>query len=368
MTNLGQQVDEFEFWDKHFKVSKDKPAQVYAIIAQLLKEKKYRDVEAAIKSYLRYNSKQAEPWMYEWLIKTIELRKGSDYESEVRQAIGYAASLAKRNKNPNDLIRVADMMVMRNLYGQVGDLKYETNIGELIDIAAEKIPANAIPPMMSVNLAAKTNDPKRMADAAERLLALGWPGFDDKMRSDLKEQVRPLEESLRTEGRNDEAELLVKNVAESEIRDVYISLKWAGEGDLDLVVDEPLGATAKYANPRTVFGGSLIKNGYGKHPEEVYVCPRGFDGDYTVRIDTIYNDDAKPVRDVVMTIITHEGGPNEAKQEKPIDLKKPVPITVKLTGGRRKEVLPFIAPPQAPSLVVKDPKADKPAPTNPNTR
>ena len=32
----------------------------------------------------------------------------------------------------------------------------------------------------------------------------------------------------------------------------------------------------------------------GKHPEEVYVCPRGFDGDYTIRIDSIYNNEKKP--------------------------------------------------------------------------
>ena len=30
--------------------------------------------------------------------------------------------------------------------------------------------------MMSINLAQKTKDPKRMGDAVERLLSLGWPG------------------------------------------------------------------------------------------------------------------------------------------------------------------------------------------------
>ena len=44
--------------------------------------------------------------------------------------------------------------------------------------------------------------------------------------------------------------------------------------------------TANYEIPRTVFGGALIKNGYGSHPEEIYVCPRGFNGKYTIRVKT----------------------------------------------------------------------------------
>ena len=42
--------------------------------------------------------------------------------------------------------------------------------------------------------------------------------------------------------------------------------------------------------PRTVFGGALIKNGYGIHPEEIYVCPRGFNGKYTIRVSNIWAD------------------------------------------------------------------------------
>ena len=370
----GPATDPFLAWDDHYKSHNEKPSQLYETVAPLLSDKanknlSLRHAEAAIKSYLRYHGKQAEPWMYEWLIKTIESRKGP--ESEVRTAIGYAGTLAKRNKNPNDLIRVADMMVVRDLSGPVGDPGFETSVGELVDLAAEKVPNNAIPPMMSVNLAGNTKDPKRMADAAERLLALGWPGFDDKMRGDLKTQVKLLEDALRNDGRFDEAKSLERTVAESEVRDVYVSLKWAGEADLDLVIEEPLGAIAQYQTPRTVFGGALVKNGFGKHPEEVYVCPRGFNGDYKIRVDTIYNDESHPAKDIVLTVITHEGGADEKRQETKIDLSKLKPVVVQLGGGRRKDVLPFIAPPEPPPLAAKElkpPGAEKPASTPPPVR
>ena len=364
-------ADPFLVWDGYYKSRNEKPSQLYETVAPLLADKSnnnmsLRHAEAAIKAYLRYHGKQAEPWMYEWLIKTIESRKGP--ESEVRTAIGYAGALAKRNKNPNDLVRVADMMVVRDFSGPVGDPGFETSVGELVDLAAEKVPNNAIPPMMSVNLAGKTKDPKRMADAAERLLSLGWPGFDDKMRGDLKTQVKLLQDSLRNDGRFNEIKSLEHDVAESEVRDVYVSLKWAGEADLDLVVEEPLGAIAQYQTPRTVFGGALIKNGFGKHPEEVYVCPRGFNGDYKIRVETIFNDESNPAKDIVMTVITHEGGADEQRQETKVNLDQQKPIVVQLRGGRRKDVLPFIAPPEPPPLAAKElkpPGAEKPAATSP---
>ena len=46
--------------------------------------------------------------------------------------------------------------------------------------------------MMSINLAQKTKDPVRMADAVDRLLSLGWPGRDEYFRIERGNQVDPL--------------------------------------------------------------------------------------------------------------------------------------------------------------------------------
>ena len=132
---------------------------------------------------------------------------------------------------------------------------------------------------------------------------------------------------------------------ESLARDVYIRLTWDGYADFDLAVDEPLGVTASYDLPRTVFGGSIIKNGFGAHPEEVYVCPRGFDGDYTVHIRTIWADEKKPVVQLKLETIVHEG---TAQEQKEVHVLRPDKLdktfVVHLSGGRRKTVLPYIDP------------------------
>jgi hypothetical protein len=356
-------ADAIKFWDDYFKSNDEKivaPAQVFRTVAELIKSKNFVHVELALKSFLTHHGKQAEPWMYEWLVKAIEERKHTD--AELKTTLGFAAFLAKRTKSPYDLRRVADMLVVRKFYGTVGQPGFETNIGELLDLSAEKEPANPYTHMMAINLALHDKDPKRMASATESLLSLGWPGLDDKVRRDVKEQVKVLEKNLRDDARGDEADTLLARLAESEARDLYIKLTWVGEADIDLNVDEPFGVTTGFRNPRSVLGGAIVKNGYGTHPEEVYVCPRAFDGDYTIRVETIYNDEIKPITEATLEVITHEGTAEEKKQTHKINLEKPAPIVVKLTGGRRKVVLPYIAAPERPAAAEKGKEKPKPAP------
>jgi len=208
-----------------------------------------------------------------------------------------------------------------------------------------QVPHRFEPLFMSINLAQKTKDPNRMSNAVERLLSLGWPGRDEYCRIEAANQVDLLEKTLREDNRVQEADALRARLTASEARDLFIRLTWDGDADFDLVVDEPLGATASYQTPRTVFGGSVVKNGYGSHPEEVYVCPRAFDGDYTVRVTTICTNPAKPVTRLTLESITHEGTANQKKQSHDLSPDQPnKPIVVHVSGGRRKTVLPYIDP------------------------
>jgi hypothetical protein len=216
----------------------------------------------------------------------------------------------------------------------------------LLDEAASKVPHRAEPLVMSINLAQKIKDPKRMADSIDRLLSLGWPGNDEYLRREAHNQADRLASSLREAGRGAEADALLAGLPAAEARDVFVRLSWDGDADYDLIVQEPLGALAQVSTPRTVFGGSIIKNGYGSHPDEIYVCPRGFDGDYTVRIAMVYTDPKKAPTRLTLETITHEGTPEEHKEVHTLvpDDPQAKPVVVHLKGGRRKTVLPFLSP------------------------
>jgi hypothetical protein len=293
-----------------------------------------REVEAALKGYLWNHGNHSESWMYLALATAMKINQGPP--DQIKTAVNYAADLAQRTHNPNDLVLVADRMLM------MGHLD---RVGALLDEAASKVPHHNDPLEMSAILAQRLKDPIRMGRTIDKLLSLGWPGEDDYVREECRRHADTLFNALREEGRTQEASALMDQLKESLGRDVYIRLTWDGYADFDLAVDEPYGVTASYNLPRTVFGGSIIKNGFGSHPEEVYVCPRGFDGDYTVHIRTIFIDEKKPVVQLKLETIVHEGTAQERKEVyvlRPEKLDKT--FVVNLSGGRRKTVLPYIDP------------------------
>jgi hypothetical protein len=293
-----------------------------------------KEVHAALLGYLKNPRNPHEVWMYEALAAAIELNSGS--ATDVKKALNFAADIAQASHNPNLLFSAADKLFLRD---------YLERVGPLLDEVMPLVPHRIDPIVMSVNLALKTKDPTRMADAVERLFSLGWPGQDDYFRQDAANQVDTLVKTLREDGKAQEADQLLAKLAASQARDVFVRLSWDGDADFDLLVDEPLGATASYQTPRTVFGGSITKNGYHSNPEEVYVCPRGFDGDYTIRVSTIYTNENKPVTRLTLETIVHEGTNTEKKETHNLSpFKSNAPIVVHLTGGRRKKVLPYVDP------------------------
>jgi hypothetical protein len=350
------------YWREYYQKHDEKASALLETIAGLGRARQFDEVEAAVTAYLTYHPKKAEPWMYETLAVALDLNKQPP--EKVRQALGYAAYLADQSRNPSHMVSVADLLMVREIYEPyeipLGTRKVTVGAGPLLDRAAELAPHLPAPLMMSVNLGLKAKDPKRMADALERLLALGWPGLDETMRLQARQAAETLAKELREADRSPEADTLLARVTAAEGRDLFVRLTWTGEADLDLTVEEPLGTTASHALPRTVFGGAIVKEGRGgRYTEEVYTCPRGFDGDYTIRVVTIANVSDEPTQEATLEVITHEGMPDEHAETHTIALDRARPIVVHLTGGRRKTVLPFMAPPHAPaSLATKPPRGE----------
>lgn len=355
-------TDPILFWDKYYSQPKsnDDPEDVLGLVALLRVDKKFRDIEGVLRGYLRHHSDLAEVWMYDALLSAIEFNKGDKAEAMV--LAGYAAHLARDSDNPNDLFQVADILLLRNWLLPVGAPGYKANLGEILEKLEKKVPHRIEPMLMNMLMAERTANPARMADAVDSILSLGWPGRDEGVRRETKARTEALAKSLKATGRDDEAKAMLDRFAESSAVDLVIRLKWQGTADLDLAVEEPLGSTANYDSPRTVFGGSLIWNGRGTKPdskaEETYVCPRAFDGKYSVKISSAYNSPEDPkaeVRTAELEVITHQGTSRESRRTYTIDLTKtPVePVVVELTGGRRTDVLPFLAPQPLPPLPEK---------------
>ena len=330
-------VDPYRFYRDYYR-SEDKDRtdseRLRKTVRDLNRAGRPREVHAALIGYLANHAKLAEPWMYEALAAAIELNQGS--AGDVKIALNYAADLAQLTHNPNHLVSAADQLFYKG---------YLERVGPLLDEAMPLVPHRWEPIVMSINLAQKTKDARRMADTVESLLALGWPGQDEYFRLESANQVETLARSLREDGKGQEADQLLAKLTASQARDLFVRLTWDGDADFDLLVAEPLGATASYQSPRTVFGGSILKNGYGSHPEEVYVCPRGFAGDYIVRVSVIYTNPDKPVTRLKLETITQEGTSGEKKQAFDLNPDKPDKrVVVHLADGPAQKGLAVCRP------------------------
>ena len=330
-------------YDQHYRTHDVSPAQLLYDVRFLRQLNRMGEVEQAIAAYLKYHGNRAESWMYSLLAVTYEVNNRSSVS--VKTALGWAGFLARKQADPFTLIQVADMLILRDLSEiPLPNKQAPIRTGELLDLAFEKAPYRYEPILLSMLLAEKTTDPIRMGKAAENLFSLGWPGYDEFWRSETRKRVEAMATKLQSEGKTEAANTLREKMQESEPRDLFLRLSWKGNAGLELNVSEPLGATATVAEPRTVFGGAIVKAGRGKHAESEYVCPFAFDGTYEVRVDVLYNDEKDPAREVVLDVFTHEGSENEEHQTLNVELKSSSPIKLSLQGGRRTKVLPFSPP------------------------
>jgi hypothetical protein len=286
-------------------------------------------------------------------------------QASIRTALGRGAFLAQKSKDPVALVAACDQLMTHKLYeielpaGAGVGAGARVKLADLLDAAMKVAPHLPHPILMSLLLAERQKDPKRFGDSADTLLSLGWPGVDETWRAGIRARSNAMAKQLNEEGRNREAKDLLDRLPMIEARDLVVRLSWSGDAMLDLVVDEPAGFSVDHFNPRSVFGGALVKEGRGKDREAVYVCPRGFDGEYTVHVNVLYNDATKPARIATLEIITHDGAAEEKVTAKTLSLSKLEPVRVTLTGGHRKLALPYFAP--ATATTTAKPATAKPA-------
>ena len=256
-------VEPQAFWNEHFSQHVESPAVVRETVRQLMKSKKFAHVVALTEAAMK--NRQTQPWMYEMmgLALLAQGRSTADVERALMSAVDFAES-------PTHLMFVAD---------------YLARLG--LDKRAARLPASrrtaadrAEPFVLGLRLAQRLNDLDGIQWATAGVLAQAWPDDQAETWRNAYRVATATLEQLRAEKRTSDADAYKALLDQALRRDVIVRVRWTGDAEVDLVVEEPAGTVCSFRNPRTTSGGVLLgdtaapsdpRNSEGR--SEFYVCP-----------------------------------------------------------------------------------------------
>lgn len=153
--------------------------------------------------------------------------------------------------------------------------------------ASNLAPERPEPYILGLKHARHLRDADAVRWAACGILAHAWTRDYAELHHEAENAALEAEQWERRAGNAAAADEIRSAIAQAQRRDVTILLKWSGNGDLDLIVEEPGGTVCSFQDRETTAGGVLTHDGYGPEQDncyEEYVCAFGRPGEYRIRV------------------------------------------------------------------------------------
>jgi hypothetical protein len=199
--------------------------------------------------------------------------------------------------------------------------------------------------MQGIRLAEKLDDLEGIQWATVGILSQAWPkDQNDVWQKGVRVATAKLAK-LEAEKRTEEAKKYRAALDQALVRDCVLVVTWTGEGDADVLVEEPAGTVCSLRNRRTTSGGVLLgdcvaqagKDHSGAR-SEVYVCPKGFSGTYKALVRRVWGE--VTANRVKVDVYTHYQTGAEVRVKKTVVLDKDqAALQFELADGRRTESL-----------------------------
>lgn len=313
---------ESQDWSQYFDQQRE-PEKVRELVLSLHKKKQYEDVIAILESALING--QSQPWMYEVLALTMKIVKRPQEDIE-------RVLLSITDFTPKDVPNL--------LYSAAYLTRFDANDQalKLYRQASRLEPARAEPYVLGLKIADKVDDVKGIEWAATGILRYDWTKGHEKRHKTAIQKLKDWKQKLADNGDQKMAHRLENSLASSLIRDLAIRLEWSGEGELDLLIEEPGGTTCSFETPLTRGGGALVHDGVGNNPEdcyESYVVAYGLSGHYRIHIKHVQGNIVG--KRAQLSITRYQGTPNQQTKRINVELDaKEVVYKISLHNGRRK--------------------------------
>jgi tetratricopeptide (TPR) repeat protein len=329
-----------DFWTNYFEQKEVNTDIIKDVVRRLTKEMQTNrecadQIVALVEAALL--SGNAQPWMYEALTLALHL-KGAPKAQVLRAAL----SAADFCDNPIDLLNVA--FVMRSAL----DLKQYAF--PLYRQALENLPPKrdlyAATLRLAEELFGEYDDEESLRWIALAVISQEWDGaLGDKLCQDAHDLLTMLSKRMIKQNRNEEARQIAKEIQEAKLRDCVVTIEWTGDAGIDLMVREPSKSLCWFGNPRSTSGGLLkrtpvmasAKTGNPSAVKKIsYVCPRGFNGWYSLILNKSWGSLSN---DLVKVTVEANVVPGENKVEGVVARMHPEGIVIdfELGSGRRTE-------------------------------
>jgi hypothetical protein len=275
--------------------------------------------------------------MYESLGLAIQakcmLDKELDMQDELERALMSAVDFSN---TPEDVMLVAIYMTRVGLDKRALSLFQEV---------AEAAPTRVDPYLMGLKTAERMDDIDGIQWACLGVLRQAWPNNQRAVEDRARRMAQATVYRLREEGRVEEAKAFEQALSRTMARDVRAVVRWTGDADIDVLVEEPSGTICSMRYPRTTSGGVMLGDTASRRDvatadgfSEEYVCPEAFSGDYRMLIRRVWGK--VTAGKVTVEIYTNYKGKNEKVIKRQIDLgEKDAVVLFDVHTGRRQEPL-----------------------------
>jgi hypothetical protein len=210
---------------------------------------------------------------------------------------------------------------------------------------AQANPTRPDPYLLGLKTAERLDDVDGIQWACLGVLSQAWPNNQRHVAEKARRMAVATVYRLRKEGRVDEAKAFEQALNRTMVRDVRAVVRWTGNADIDLLVEEPTGTICSMRYPRTTSGGVILGDTASRQDaatadgfSEEYVCPEAFSGTYRMLVRRVWGK----VTAGKVTVEIHKHykttGADVIKKQIPLGEKDAV-VVFDLDNGRRQEPL-----------------------------
>jgi tetratricopeptide (TPR) repeat protein len=316
-----------KYWREYFSKHQP-PSQAIADLAlRLTTQKKYEQAIAVLEGALLNG--QVDPWMYDVLALVLQL--AGRPKAEVERAL-----LSRLDFSATDMPSTLFSAVYLTRFGA------KDQALKLYRQAANIEPTRPEAYVLGLRLARELKDYEAIGWAATGVLRTAWAKDHEQLHREAEDAALDAERALKSIGRASQAEAIRVAMAQARTRDLFVRLQWAGDGDLDLSVEEPSGTICSVIDPQSRGGGVHMHDGYGPDPNncyEQYVCALGSPGVYVVRVRRV--DGSVVGKRAQLNVVLNQGGPHETSQTFVLKLEQDAAaVRIPVPNGRRRQLAP----------------------------